>query len=123
MRCGIFAFAITVMLSANSAAPAATFSTAPADGGNVLVTLRGEITEGDSEKLNAIVQAAEDNGRGGALIRVASPGGGIREAAKLADTIRAEKIQTAVIGTAKCASACFIAFAAGSEKFANYTAS
>ena len=37
--------------------------------------------------------------------------------------IRFGKIATSVVGTSKCASACFIAFAAGSEKYVNYTAS
>jgi hypothetical protein len=37
--------------------------------------------------------------------------------------IRFGKISTSVIGNSECASACFIIFAAGSEKYVNYSAS
>ncbi len=51
-----------------------------------------------------------------------SPGGSVLEGVKLADVVRDEKIATSVSGTAKCASACFMVFAAGSEKYVSYTA-
>jgi hypothetical protein len=50
-------------------------------------------------------------------------GGSILEGVKLAHIIRFGKIATSVIGTSQCASACFIVFAAGTEKHASYTAS
>jgi hypothetical protein len=52
-----------------------------------------------------------------------SPGGKILEGVRLADLIRFGKIATTVPGSSQCASACFIAFAAGSNKYASYTAS
>ncbi|NUJ78915.1 hypothetical protein HUN39_02490 [Methylocystis sp. FS] len=42
---------------------------------------------------------------------------------KLADTIRTAKIATVVQNGASCASACFVAFAAGAEKYVSYQAS
>ena len=44
------------------------------------------------------------------------------EGAKLADAIRNGKIASVVRSNNTCASACFLAFAAGTEKFASYTA-
>jgi hypothetical protein len=45
------------------------------------------------------------------------------ESAEIADVIRFGKIATSVIGNSMCASACFIAFAAGNDKYVNYSAS
>jgi|SRR6516164_5748972 len=56
-------------------------------------------------------------------MRFNSLGGSLIEAAKLASIIRYAKVATVVANGAKCASACFIAFAAGTEKFVSYTAS
>lgn len=120
---GIFAFAVTAILFFSSAASAATLTTASSKDGKVIVTLDGEITEGDFDALKAIIKTANNGSRIVALIRLNSPGGGILEGVKIADMIRFGKISTSVIGTSTCASACFIIFAAGNEKYANYTAS
>jgi hypothetical protein len=56
-------------------------------------------------------------------LRLNSLGGALLEAAKLADVVRYAKIATVVADGSSCASACFIVFAAGAEKFASYTAS
>ena len=50
-------------------------------------------------------------------------GGNLLEGAKLADAIRYAKIASVVPNGATCASACFVAFAAGADKFASYSAS
>src|SRR6185437_10016175 len=55
-------------------------------------------------------------------IRLNSVGGNLLEAIKIADVVRKAKIATAVLSGATCASACFIIFAAGNEKYAHYTA-
>ena len=123
MQCGIFTLTITTILLAYSVASAATLTTATSKDGKVTVTLTGEITEGDSDTLKTVIRKANDSGRLVVLVRLNSPGGRILEGVKLADTIRYGKIATSVIGTSQCASACFIAFAAGSEKHASYTAS
>src|ERR1700693_3578863 len=50
-------------------------------------------------------------------MRFNSPGGNLLEGVKLASIIRYAKIATIVPNGAKCASACFVAFAAGNQKF------
>ena len=110
------------MAMSMSAASAATFSTTPTKDDDVVVTLSGEIVAGDADKLKSIIRRADHNGNTVAILRLDSPGGTILESVKLADIIRDAKIATSVVGAAKCASACFIVFAAGSEKFASYTA-
>jgi hypothetical protein len=120
MRCAISAFTASAMWM--SAASAATFSTSPTKDDDVIVTLSGEIAEGDAHDLKALIQRENDDGQTVAIIRLNSPGGSILESVKLADIIRDAKIATSVIGTAKCASACFIVFAAGSKKFVSSTA-
>ena len=123
MRRGIFALIIPSILGVASVASAATLTTTSSKDGKLTVTLSGEITEGDSDSLKTVIQTANNSGHIVAIIRLNSPGGSILESVKLADIIRFGKIATSVIGTSKCASACFIAFAAGSERYANYTAS
>jgi hypothetical protein len=89
----------------------------------VVVTLSGEIAEGDEGALKSIIREANNGRRVVATLRLSSPGGNILEAAKIADIVTFGKIATAVPANAICASACFIVFAAGNEKYANYAAS
>jgi len=120
---GIFALVITAIIWAAPVAHGATFSTATAKDGKVTVSLTGEITEGDSDALKTNIRTANSAGHLVALVRLNSPGGSILESVKLADIIRFGKISTSVVGSSICASACFVVFAAGSEKYVNYTAS
>jgi hypothetical protein len=123
MRRTIFAFAIaTLLTTAGPAAFAATFSTAPADGGALTVTLNGEISEGDAADFKAIVRSAEKRGKSIAMIRLNSPGGSILESIKIAEIVRSRGAATSVVGGSNCASACFIVFAAGGKKLASYGA-
>ena len=102
---------------------AATFTTTVSKENKTIVMLTGEIVEGDAEKLKAIIQSANEAGRLVSGIRFNSLGGNLLEGVKLASIIRYGKISTVVANGAKCASACFVAFAAGAQKFASYTAS
>jgi hypothetical protein len=111
------------MLTVGSAASAATFATAVATNGKLIISLEGEIVEGDADSFNQVVQRADNGGREIMLVRLDSPGGRISEAADMAKTIRFKKMATAVSGTSKCASACFILFAAGTVKYVNSGAS
>jgi hypothetical protein len=120
---GMLAFTVVGVLLGRSVAPAATFSTATAKDGKVIVTLVGEIADGDSEALKTIIRTVNNDGRIVAIMRLNSPGGSVSEGVKLADMIRFGKMVTSVVGASKCASACFIIFAAGTEKYVNYTAS
>lgn len=123
MRCAFFAFAAAATILSATSAQAATFSISPASDRNVIVILRGEIGEGDADQLKRTIRRADNNGNTVVILRLNSPGGSVMEGVKLADVVRDEKIATSVIGAAKCASACFLVFAAGSEKFVSYTAS
>src|SRR5438552_11981569 len=116
------ALAILLMLS-GSIASAASLTTSKSKSGSFIVTLSGEISLGDSDLLKVRIRKANDSGVTVSLIRLDSPGGSLLEGVKLADMIRFGKITTAVVGTSKCASACFIVFSAGVEKFADYAAS
>jgi hypothetical protein len=86
------------------------------------LALSGEITPGDADRLLAEVKGAMNDRRVIAGIRLSSPGGNVGEGFNLARIVRDAKIATIVPDRATCASACFIVFAAGSEKFADHTA-
>jgi len=51
-------------------------------------------------------------------IALDSPGGSILEAVKLTDAIREHRWSTLVLGGSQCASACFLLFAAGTQRYA-----
>jgi hypothetical protein len=125
MKRRIFAFTFTlaVALVQFSLARAATFSTVTERDGKIIVALNGEIAEGDSKAFRHIVQAANAGGHVVELVTLSSPGGNLLESVKLAAIIQFGKMATSVLGSSMCASACFIIFAAGNEKYANYTAS
>jgi hypothetical protein len=91
--------------------------------GKVVVVLTGEIAPEDTVQLKQIIKTANDSGRIVSAIRLNSPGGSLLEGAKLADAIRFAKMASVVPKGSTCASACFIAFAAGADKFASYSAS
>jgi hypothetical protein len=123
MQRAIFSLILPLILLLGSPASAATLTTSSSNHGKLTVTLTGEITKGDSDALKTIIRKANDSGRLVGLVQLHSPGGSILEGVKLANMIRFGKIATSVIGTSQCASACFIVFAAGTEKHASYTAS
>ena len=80
--CAIFLAASLLVVSA---ACAATLNTASSKDGSAIITLVGEITDGDSDALKAVIQKINDTGRVVALIRLDSPGGSILEGVKIAD--------------------------------------
>ncbi len=62
------------------------------------------------------------SGRPVSGIRLNSSGGSLVEGVRLAGIIQNAKVATVVANGATCASACFIAFIAGSQKFVSATA-
>lgn len=113
---------LALAISLDAAAEAAYFKSTPAKDNRVLVTLTGEISDGDVDTFKAAIKSANDAGKFVANIRLNSPGGSLPEGVKLSEVIRFAKISTNVGHGATCASACFLIFAAGQTKFANYTA-
>jgi hypothetical protein len=103
-------------------ASAAVLKTSTTKDGRIVVSISGEITDGDTDALRSAIKIANDAGKLVSSVRLNSPGGSLYEGAKLAETVRVAKIATNVGQGATCASACFLIFAAGEAKFANYTA-
>lgn len=120
----VFSFLFTLLLATAVVAPAsaANLKTATTKDGNVVVSLSGEIAVGDSDAFKAVVGNANRAGHLVSRLRLNSPGGNLLEGAEIADIVRFGKIPTSIAGSAVCASACFIIFAAGSEKSADYSA-
>src|SRR6185437_11131973 len=101
---------------------AATVESIDSKDGKTRLNFTGEIQPGDQDAVVLAIKRANDKNRLVATIRLSSPGGNILEAVKIADVVRKAKMATAVLGGATCASACFIIFAAGNEKYAHYSA-
>jgi hypothetical protein len=87
-----------------------------------IVLLNGELVEGDAGRLRDIVKQSISSGRQVSGIRLNSPGGSMVEGVRLAGIIQSSKIATVVASGATCAAACFVAFAAGNQKFVSATA-
>jgi hypothetical protein len=119
---GRIASSIVIASAIPSIASAATFKSVATKDGKTIILLSGEIIEGDADTLKAGIKSANDAGKLVSGLRLNSPGGNILEALKLADAVRFAKVATNVAGNATCASACFLVYAAGATKFANYTA-
>jgi hypothetical protein len=117
----LLAAAIAISFAANPAVSAVIKATTGKDG-RVIVSITGDISEGDSDTFVDAVKRANAAGKLVGNVRLDSRGGNLLEGVKLADAIRTGKIATNVGQSAVCASACFLAFAAGSEKNASYGA-
>jgi len=122
MRDGGNAFASIAAVLTFSSASAATVTATTSKENKTIVSLNGEIVEGDSGKLKEIIRSASENARVVSVMRFNSPGGNLAEGVRLAAIVRYAKISTVVGNGAICASACFVAFAAGNQKFVSYTA-
>jgi hypothetical protein len=111
-----------LFLAAFCPSNAATLKSSQLKDGRVVILISGELVEGDTEAFKSAVKTANDAGKLVSSIRLNSPGGSLLEGVKLADAVRFGKIVTNVGQGATCASACFLVFAAGSMKYANYSA-
>jgi hypothetical protein len=103
-----------------SAASAATLTATISKESKTVVSLNGKIVEGDADKLREIIKSENRAVRLVSGVHLNSPGGLLLEGLKLAAIIRYAKISTIVANGGRCASACFVAFAAGSQRFASY---
>lgn len=118
----IWIFSIFLAVPGSSAVLAATLKSSQLKDGRVVILISGELIEGDTEAFKSAVKTANDAGKLVSSIKLNSPGGSLLEGVKLADAVRFGKIVTNVGQGATCASACFLVFAAGSMKYANYSA-
>ena len=103
-------------------ASAASLSTAALQSGDLAIVLDGEIANGDGDAVEALMKETNDRGRLVAALRLDSPGGSLAESVKIAELVQRTKIAVVVGPRAQCASACFLIFAAGTEKFVGYGA-
>ena len=98
------------------------FSTIPLDNPDkVVIVAVGEIIAGDLDRLVAHLRTL------GPQVQVVgfsldSPGGSVVEAEKIAEGMHQLKTTVGVLGQSRCVSACFLIFAAGSNKMAEATA-
>src|SRR6266478_6914909 len=98
-------------------ASSATIRSIPAKRG-VIIEISGQITNGDADVFIGEVKRVNASGKTIERVQLNSGGGKLLEGVRLATAIREAKISTAVGQGAVCASACFLAFAAGDPKFA-----
>lgn len=113
--------AAALLLILPSRSHALQFERVAIDSGAVVVVLRGSIIQGDAERLVAFIGGMTRSDRIAALF-LDSPGGNVVEAERLAGGIAAAKLSVAVAGDGKCASACFLLFAASPRKYAGINA-
>jgi hypothetical protein len=119
------AWAVLLGMAAASIAAdacAAEFMSSATEDGRVAIAISGAISPGDSDNLKSAVKVATDAGKRVSSIRLNSAGGNLVEGAKLAELVQLAKLATDVGAGTTCASACFLVFAAGQTKSADYTA-
>lgn len=121
LRVSNFVLAASACFFAGAAYSATLTSTTSKEGKDIIF-LSGEITDGDSSRFLELVRSSNTAGRAVSGIRLNSAGGNLAEGLSLAEKIRVANIATVVANGTVCASACFLAFAAGSEKFVSYSA-
>ena len=114
------AIALILAIAAGSNAAAANFTTLATDEG-VEIALEGDIAREDAGSLEALTRAVGESGQAVRVLRLDSHGGNLLGGIELARFIRSHsEISTTVDSGSICASACFLAFSAGSRKFADY---
>src|ERR1700730_3857825 len=113
---------IWIMSWAGYPATAADLKAAALKDGRVVITISGDLDEGDARALGATIKMIKGDGKPVTFISLNSPGGSLLEAVQIVEVVRYEKLATIVGPGAKCASACFLIFAAGQPKLASYTA-
>ncbi len=111
--------ALALLIGLSTSASAATVDGFLNNEGKVVVTLEGEIKPGDAKKIQDIINMSRGKNRQVIAVRLNSPGGNLMEGVNIADIVNDNKLATVVMNNTMCASACFIAFAAGHEKWAS----
>jgi len=103
-------------------ASSATIKSLPGKNGRVVIQISGQIAPGDADIFISVVKQANAAGKAVESVQLNSSGGKLFEGARLAAAIKFGKMSTTVAQGAVCASACFLAFAAGDPKFVGYGA-
>ncbi len=82
-----------------------------------IIDARGPVVQGDFHRLLEFCDTIDKAGRLAGII-VDSPGGNVLEAEKMSGTIRDMRLSVAVAAGGRCASACFLMFAAAPYRIA-----
>jgi hypothetical protein len=90
--------------------------------GTAVADLDGSIIAGDAKSFEDLLQTAITTGRNVVGLRLNSPGGLLGEAAVIARLVSVKGIDVAVLPGKECASACFLIFAEGRQKFFSLSA-
>jgi hypothetical protein len=85
--------------------------------GDLFLTGRGEIHQGDLSSLREVL-ARVPTGKHVIALLLDSPGGNLIEGEKLAEQIHDSSLPVGVLSSGTCASACFLMFAAAPRRFA-----
>jgi hypothetical protein len=110
--------AISLAIWGDAPAASSEIKTLPGREGRAIIQILGQIEFGDADLFIAAVKRVNAAGKAVESVRLNSTGGRLVEGAKLAGAIRVGRLSTSVGPGAVCASACFLAFAAGDPKFA-----
>jgi hypothetical protein len=106
-------------LAINAAAEAATLTPLLTEKG-MMVALKGDIVREDANTLENLIRSNAAQGHVIHGLQLDSAGGNLLGGIRLARLIRGHgDLSTSIIYGATCASACFLVFAAGREKFVN----
>ncbi len=82
------------------------------------ISITGDIAPGDAEALEALMRRIDDSSQPVRMLHLDSPGGNLVGGIALARFIRRHvEVSIVVDDGATCASACFLAFSAGAEKY------
>lgn len=111
------------ILSLSVSSHAATIGSYINNEGKGVITLNGSIEEGDAKKVGDEISKHNKSGRWVIAIRLNSLGGLMSEGIAIGEGIKESHIATVVPKGSFCASACFIIFAGGSEKYASVNSS
>src|SRR4051794_9934654 len=110
--------AIALAVHCGTPALSSEIRTLPGREGRVVIYILGQIEFGDAERFVAQIKQAKAAGKTVESVRLNSTGGRLVEGGNLANAIKAGGFSTSIATGAVCASACFLAFAAGDPKFA-----
>jgi hypothetical protein len=113
--CGVLA--VTVPLCLGQPALSATITSMVLEG-HATIRISGQIGPGDADVFMKDLAQSKAAGKPVETVELNSTGGKLIEGATIAAAIKRGKIATSVDSGAVCASACFLAFAAGNAKFA-----
>lgn len=113
---------LAMLVATGACASAASLTTAALKSGDVAIVLAGDIAGGDGDAVEALMKETNDSGKLVAALRLDSPGGSLAESVRIAELVQRTKIAVVVGSKARCASACFLIFAAGTEKYVGYGA-